>query len=214
MTNLQREAERAVLASWGPLRLVVGEPGRALAVRPGIDPRPRRRTAFTLLELLLVLALLAMAVAIAAPALSRFFRGRALDNEARRMLALTRYGQSRAVSEGIPMVMWFKPDEGTYGLEAEMTYTETDDKAVEYHLDSNLSLELAPATGLSTTPWKITTQIAGNQPAIRFTPDGFIADTSPAWILLKVARDDEPDCVWLAQTENRLNYELQNTQPR
>lgn len=163
------------------------------------------------MELLLVLALLAMAVAVAAPSLSRFFHGRTLDSESRRMLALTRYAQSRAVSEGVPMVMWFKPDEGTYGVQAETTYTGTDEKAVEYQLDSSLQLELPPASLVGTTPWKITTQIAGNQPAIRFTPDGFIADTSPVWVWLKLT--DEPDAVWLAMDDNRVKYALQTVQP-
>jgi type II secretion system protein H len=170
--------------------------------------------AFTLMELLLVLALLAMAVAIAAPSLSRFFRGRALDSEARRMLSLTRYGQSRAVSEGVPMLMWFRPEQNAYGLQAETTYTDTDTKAVEYQLDSDLQMELAAAITNPSAPWKITAEIAGNQPVIRFTPDGFIADTSPAWVCLKVARENEPDAKWVALDDNRVKYELQNTQPR
>ena len=205
-SNLQGEAGRAILASRGPLWLVVGGSGRALKVRSGLD-----RRAFTLMELLLVLALLAIAVAVAAPSLSRFFHGRALDSESRRMLALTRYAQSRAVSEGVPMVMWFKPDESTYGVQAESTYSGTDDKAVEYQLDTALQLELPPASLVGTAPWKITTQIGGNQPAIRFTPDGFISDTSPVWVWLKLT--DEPDAVWLAMDDNRVKYELQTIQP-
>ena len=208
ISDLQREARRAVPVTWGPLWLVVGWPGRAPRARSGF-----RRHGFTLIELLLVLALLAMAVAVAAPSLSRFFHGRALDSEGRRMLALTRYAQSRAVSEGVPMVMWFDPDAGTYGVEAEMTYTGEDAKAVSYELDSNLEMEMPTAALTESVPWKITTEIGGNFPAIRFTPDGFIDETSPMWVWVKVARDDMPDAVWLTLNENRLNYELQNNQP-
>lgn len=208
MKNLQREGRRAVLAEPVSLWLVVGWPGRALKVRPGF-----RRHGFTLLELLLVLALLAMAVAVAAPSLSRFFKGRALDSEGRRLLSLTRYAQSRAVSEGIPMVMWFDPDSRAYGVEAEMSYTGTDTKAVEYELDSSLEMELPPPALTGPVPWKITTEIAGIHPAIRFTPDGFIDETSAEWVWLKVSRDDQPDAVWLALSHNRVNYELQNAQP-
>jgi type II secretion system protein H len=174
----------------------------------------RTARAFTLIELLLVLALLAMAVAVAAPSLSRFFHGRALDSEARRMLALTRYAQSRAVSEGIPMVLWFKPELRTYGLQAETTFTDTDPKAIEYELDAHLEFELAPPTPGQQTPWKITQQIAGTLPPIRFTPDGFVSETSPAWVWLRVTREDSPDAVWLALNDNRLKYELQTLQPR
>ncbi|MEY4387257.1 MAG: hypothetical protein RLY20_2540 [Verrucomicrobiota bacterium] len=204
--TLQEDVRRAVPAASGLLWLVVGGPGRVVKTRSGLD-----RRAFTLMELLLVLALLAMAVAVAAPSLSRFFRARALDSEARRLLSLTRYAQSRAVSEGVPMVMWFKPDEGTYGVEAESTYTETDEKAVQYEVDSSLQLALPPTSLITTKPWKITTQIAGEQPAIRFTPDGYAADTSPVWVAVKLA--DNTDIVWLALDENHIKYALQTTQP-
>src|SRR2546426_11590252 len=49
---------------------------------------------FTLIELILVMTVLTIAVSITAPALANFFRGRSLDSEARRLLALTRPGPS------------------------------------------------------------------------------------------------------------------------
>src|SRR6266540_3620386 len=58
-----------------------------------------RVRAFTLIELLLVMALLLLVFGVTLPSLKGFFRGRNLDSEARRFLSLTRYGQSRAVSE-------------------------------------------------------------------------------------------------------------------
>ena len=79
------------------------------------------RGGFTLLELMLVLALLSVVIAVQAPTLARFFRGRNLDAEAQRFLALTRYGQNRAVAEGVPMVLWMDAEAGQYGLEAEAT---------------------------------------------------------------------------------------------
>ena len=66
----------------------------------------RPSNAFTLIELILVMAMLLIVLGIAFPSLKRFFRGRNLDSEARRFLSLTQYGQSRAVSEGFPMVLW------------------------------------------------------------------------------------------------------------
>ncbi len=60
---------------------------------------PDRARAFTLIELILVMALLLIVIGVALPSLKRFFHGRNLDSEARRFLSLTRYGQSRAVSE-------------------------------------------------------------------------------------------------------------------
>src|SRR5437763_11469882 len=64
------------------------------------------RRAFTLIELILVMALMSIVIALIAPSLSNFFRSRTLDSEARRFVSLTRYVQSRAVSEGIPMMVW------------------------------------------------------------------------------------------------------------
>src|SRR5438067_839751 len=72
-------------------------------------PAGRRRSqgqGFTLIELILVMTVLVIAVSITAPALSSFFRARTLDSEARRLLSLTRHGQSRAVAEGVPMELW------------------------------------------------------------------------------------------------------------
>jgi prepilin-type N-terminal cleavage/methylation domain-containing protein len=210
MKNLQGERQRVVSAGTISLWLVVGWPGRAHKVRSGFHH------AFTLVELLLVLALLAVAVAVAAPSLSRFFHGRALDSEGRRMLALTRYAQSRAVSEGVPMVMWFNPEEKTYGVEAEVTYAdknESDKKLVKYVLDTSIEMEMPRASTTTKAPWQLTTEIAGIHPSIRFTPDGFIDEASPEWVWLKVKREDYPDAVWLARSNNRLNYELQDTLP-
>src|SRR5512135_2984890 len=98
--------------------------------RPFHAPRLRRqasrrtflRPAFTLIELILVMAILTMAVAVTAPVLSHFFRGRALDSEARRLLSLTRDGQSRAVSEGVPVDLWINAEQASYGLEVEPSY--------------------------------------------------------------------------------------------
>src|SRR4029079_13279680 len=75
--------------------------------------------AFTLIELILVLALLAIVTSLAAPSLSRFFRGRALNSEARQLLSLTDAGQSRAVSEGFPVLLWIDSQQRQYGLQLE-----------------------------------------------------------------------------------------------
>src|SRR5215475_9012956 len=98
---------------------------------------------FTLIELILVMTVLTIAVSLTAPALANFFRGRTLDSEARKLLALTRLGQSRAASEGVPMQLWLDAVGGKYGLEAEPSYEENDPKAVEVSVDSGLQLEVS-----------------------------------------------------------------------
>ncbi len=178
--------------------------------------------AFTLIELILVMAILLIVLSISAPSLSGFFRGRTLDSEARRMVSLTRYGQSRAVSEGSPMMLWFDKDERTYGLREESSYADRDSRETVFELGKELEVELEYAR--QTTRVGRQTQRGGNQsggaldggtlgrggqnalPAIRFLPDGFIAESSPESIWI---REGTRDSVWITRSRNRLNYEIQ-----
>lgn len=155
------------------------------------------------------MALITIVMSLTAPSLGHFFRGRSLDSEARRFLGLTRYGQSRAVSEGVPMVLWIDQEQGTYGLKAEMTYDEEDGKAVEFELAKDLKMEVQlPVTGLESIPWKITTEVAGNRPAIRFTADGFMGDNSPDYIVFRQEHEGQEDEKWIGKSRNRLSYEI------
>src|SRR5262249_50778526 len=101
--------------------------------------------AFTLIELVLVMAVVVIAIAITAPKLANFFRGRTLDSEARRLLALTHAGQSRAVSEGIPMRLWVDAEQRTYGLEEEAGWDDRDPKAIDLTMDQDLQIEIIAA---------------------------------------------------------------------
>lgn len=170
-----------------------------------------RQDAFTLVELILVMATLATALAFAAPRLANFFRGRSLDSEARRFLALTRYGQSRAVSEGVPMILWIDQSEGTYGLRAQDGYnfgqtrsgmrgqendTSGSGKTVEFKLADKLEFDLDQRG-----------QKQNQMATIRFTPDGSIDEES---LLTVVIRQDDNEWLMVAQSDTRLNYEIRN----
>ncbi len=176
-----------------------------------------RSPAFTLIELMLVMALLTIVLSVSAPSLARFFRGRSLDSEARRFLALTRYGQSRAASEGIPMLLWIDAQQRTYGLEAERSYVEQDGKAVGFELASNLVVEVEqPMISLlasQTRQGRWTPPMADNRPTIRFTPDGYIGETSPERVVIRQVREGEEDAVLIGLSQTRLNYEIQTNQP-
>jgi len=178
-----------------------------------------KRAGFTLVELLLVMALLTTVFALAAPSLAGFFRGRTLDNEARRFLSLTRYAQTRAVSEGIPVVLWVDREAGRYGLEQEPSYTEEDPKALAFDLGESLRIEVdeAPAepnlmttTALS-TPSRPIRSTDGSE--IRFLPDGFVSETSPRNVWIHEARPSLTEhTVWFALDPDRLNYEIQTNE--
>jgi prepilin-type N-terminal cleavage/methylation domain-containing protein len=161
--------------------------------------------AFTLIELVLVMALLSIVLAFAFPSLANFFRTRSLDSEARRFLSLTHYGHHRAVSEGVPMMLWIDVKRGAYGLEAETGYVETDDKAVEYSVGENLQLDVPRESIAPASNQRTARSVRGNLPAIRFTVEGFVTDSSPAALAIRRGKDD---MTWIAQSPNRISYEI------
>jgi prepilin-type N-terminal cleavage/methylation domain-containing protein len=178
------------------------------------------RRGFTLIELILVMALLTVVISLTAPRLSRFFHGRTLDSEARRLLALTRSGQSRAVSEGMPMDLWVDAGQGIFGLEAEPSYETSDPKAVEFTLDGGLLIEVvnktivAPVNTMSRTRQASTASVPrvnlvhATLPTIRFLPDGSIGEASPQ--LLHLTSGDGGS-LWLAQARDGVSYEIRST---
>ena len=166
--------------------------------------KTRRQDAFTLIELILVLAVLSTVFALGAPTLTRFFRARTLEDEGQRFLALTRYGQSRAVSEGVPMVLWVNPADSTYGLRIQDGYdakSQTDNgtgrplgvgKDARFQLPDHLQFELEQGG-----------RIQNRMATICFAPDGSIGETGA---LKVVIRQDDGDMIGIVQSENQLNY--------
>jgi len=176
------------------------------------EPRITSHSAFTLIELVLVMAVVVIAIAITAPRLANFFRGRTLDSEARRLLALTHAGQSRAVSEGIPMRLWLDAEQRTYGLQEEAGWDDRDPKAIDFTMDHDLQLEIIAGAatkqrngkGLATAG-VLSRANTRNLPEIRFLTDGTIDQTSPRAVKL-IDRDTR--ALWLTQSTNHLNYEI------
>jgi prepilin-type N-terminal cleavage/methylation domain-containing protein len=171
---------------------------------------------FTLIELILVMTILTIAISITAPALANFFRGRSLDSEARRLLALTRLGQSRAVSEGLPTQLWIDSARGACGLEADTSYETTDSHAVDFTMDKDLQIETsntvsdnngqstaAPAFGAMNSA--AANGNHSNLPHIRFLPDGSIGEGSPQTIRL-VGRDGFSISIVISRSH--LSYEI------
>lgn len=177
---------------------------------------------FTLIELILVMAILTMAVSVTAPTLAHFFRGRTLDSEARRLLALSRNGQNRAVAEGIPMNLWINATTKLVGVDAEPSFEPQDSRAVEYDVDTSLQIEIVSQPTVSS----LATNVSGSHPlstasvvqakpthpglpTIRFLPDGTIADTSPRTLRL-TSRDGTS--LWLTLSQDRSSYEIRRTE--
>src|SRR6185369_11882132 len=191
---------------WSPAFRRCGPTNR---LQPGLQTRSLdvghdQRRAFTLVELILVMALLAIVMAISAPALSNFFRGRTLDSEARCFVSLTRYGQSRAVSEGVPMVLLIDTRRGTYRLQQDPGYGEADSKAVNLTLGKDLQISVEDVPSVSTQIMH-GRQADPNVPQLRFQPDGFIGATSPQTVVI---RERTGETVYITQSRNRLHYEI------
>jgi type II secretion system protein H len=178
------------------------------AAMSNVNDRGERARAFTLVELIVVMVLLLIVASLVAPRMSSFFRGRALSEEARRMLSLINYGQSRAVAEGVPVLLWIDTTNSTYGLEIQSTYDPTDDHAVAYTAEPTLSLETtteSPPEAIDPDAEDPKLGLPDNLPAIRFTPDGFIDEASVSRIII---RQGDAGALEIVPTSNRLRYEI------
>jgi type II secretion system protein H len=170
-----------------------------------------KRSAFTLVELILVMTIMVILISLVMPSLKGFFRGRNLDNEALQFLALTRYGQSRAINEGVPVELWVNSQAGTYGLEALSGYTETETKPLTYQLDSTLQIVLsAPSSVMVHSNYWSQVKGGGAMKRIRFQPDGFISDASPQNIYLRQGTDGQ---IWIAEAPTHLEYDIKSGTP-
>ncbi len=129
---------------------------------------------FSLLELIVVMVLLTSAMAMLAPSLGGFFRGRRLDDEARRLWALTRYAQELAISSAVPVAVWVDGASGRYGLEAEPGYGYT---------VAPLSYGLIPEVEVTATVAVGAPPLVGRLRLV-WWPDGTLAEGSAAaWCL-------------------------------
>jgi type II secretion system protein H len=169
----------------------------------GSQPETERvRAGFTLIELVLVMAILIIVLSLSGASLNSFFKGRTLESEGHRLLALTRHAQNRAISEGVPMSLWIDTREKRYGLEIAPGYAELDEKASEFQMNPDLEIEVTEASAGATRRERETL-------TLQFTPDGFMDELNPVAILLQQKSGER---VIIAQSRNRMNYEISTNQ--
>lgn len=156
--------------------------------------------AFTLIELILVLALLVVITSLSIPPMTKFIRGRALGSEARRFISLTHEAQGRAVSEGMPMLVWVDGKDGTYGLTAETPAAGGDPKAEALHVDGTLQIAVSLTGAAAPVLYR-------GLPAIRFLPDGTVDDESAPAVQLA---DADGFRQLLVESGNHTAYEIAN----
>ncbi len=164
------------------------------------------RRGFTLVELIVVMVLLGIAAALVVPHMTSFLRGRMLALEARRLLALTHYGQSRAVAEGVPVVLWINPRQSSYGLSTQSGASDPDDRASTFTVDPSVTLEAsAPSPAPVSEQEDERLGVPNGLLAIRFLPEGLFDPASAARIVL---RQGATAALQLVPTANRLGYEI------
>jgi type II secretion system protein H len=174
--------------------------------RPGRHLPASRTRGFTLIELIVVMLLLAIGASMVAPRMSSFFRGRALNFEARRMLSLIQYAQSRAVADGVPVLLWIDPRNSTYGVEVQGSHATPEDRTPTFTADPSLTLS-APQTGAEPVSEAGDEKLGAPEglPVIRFNPDGFFDEISVPVLLIQLGAEAALE---LAQKPNRLGYEI------
>lgn len=180
----------------------------ALLLRAGGTPAPLESRGFTLIELILVMTLLVIGVSFISPNLRGFFRGRMVQSEARQIISMAHGAQSRAVSGGVPEILWFDQEKNSYGIEEEPGYSDKDSKAEEYAVNDNLKIEIPQDDGIAQSEVESSNPHM-QLPHITFLPDGTIADGSPRTI--KIVDSNGPT-VTVTQSKDRSQYEIGTTE--
>ena len=117
------------------------------------------------------------------------------------MVALMHAAQSRAVSEGMPMMFWVDEKAGTYGMEAETSGQNGDPKAENMTLDSTLAVSVMNTGTTAPVTFK-------NLPAIRFQADGTVDEGSPQTLKMT---DSTGFGRWLVESANHQGYEINDS---
>ena len=151
-----------------------------------------RSSGFTLVELILVMVVLAIVMAFVAPTLSRSLRGRALQQEAIRFVALTEMARDEAISRGSPMNVWIDTDALRFGIAPADQYAGIDLQK-EYALSSDVRFDL------------IEGNLQTDGVAISFRPDGTPATNSITEVRLA---DRHDETVTITRSRSGLGYEI------
>lgn len=133
------------------------------------DPIARLTAGFTLLELVAVMTLLTIMLALVGPQLSGFFRGRELNEETRRISALTRFARSEAIARSERMLLWLAPARNEYGLRGLGPEREGAPTPRTYALGERFGLQLPEDTALNEQ----------QEAELIFSPDGTLDEAGP-----------------------------------
>jgi type II secretion system protein H len=150
---------------------------------------------FTLVELILVMAVLAIVMAFVAPTLSRSLRGRALEQEAIRFIAVTEFARDEAISRGSSMNVWIDTSSRRFGVMPADVYSGIELQR-EYSLGSEVEFDALEGA------------LQNEGVAITFRPNGTPGVESITGVRLK---DRYDETVNVNRASNGLGYEIVTT---
>lgn len=143
---------------------------------------PRRRRAFTLIELILVLVILGVLITIAAPAFQAMAEGTGVKDCSTQLLALTQYARSQAIAEGVNYRLVVDAANRTYYLTKQdgYDYIELGEEVGREHVfPDGIDVQLDDAYGIQQTQdaaagtgQVIPDREVANLPYVEFKPSG------------------------------------------
>ena len=161
--------------------------------------RVREWAGFTLIELIIVMAVLVVLLAVVAPSISATMRGRVLDEQGTRLLALTEYSRDEAASQGVPVVVWVDPGSGRFGMDVKAGFTDAALRAKEYTLPADFSFD--PVAGAQAS------KTGGHGfDVAEFEPDGTMDAASVGSV--RIANRLRTNGISIAQTRDGYGYEV------
>lgn len=161
---------------------------------------------FTLLEMIAVLALLAGIAAVAAPSLRQFFKARTIQEECRRMVAITEFGRREAISIGVPVQIIFDLDRRIIFVQREDGYASEDSKFPgPFEVDPAIDIDFGMEPPIYGRTWALT-----------FLPDGGLTEESArSWRITQLSNpggtpsnEDLERSYWIARMDNHLHFKI------
>jgi type IV fimbrial biogenesis protein FimT len=139
----------------------------------------QRKPGFTLLELILVMLIITIVVGAVAPSLRGFTMGRSASNTATRLLAMTQYARTQAISQGRVYRLTYNPRQRAFWVDySTLAGDDSDDQRSVPDADMAPRLDVDERLTIDTK--NMSTSSAGNQ-YVEFRPSG---RTDPASIVI------------------------------
>jgi type II secretion system protein H len=127
-------------------------------------------SAFTLLELVLVMLIITIVVGAVAPSLRGFTMGRSASNTATRLLAMTRYARTQAISQGRVYRLTYDPKQRAFWVDySTLAGDNSDDQRSTPDADMAPRVDVDERLAIDTK--NMSTSSTGNQ-YVEFRPSG------------------------------------------